>query len=142
MRGLTESLENHHKVRILDEAVAEAVKLSHRYITGRQLPDKSVSVLDTACARVAIGQGAIPAQVEDSERRISQIATEIRALERESITGVDHSERISELKAAKVSTEAVLTALQAQWEKERGIIEQIREIRSQLEEYSQNGGGA
>jgi type VI secretion system protein VasG len=136
MRGLTESLENHHKVRILDEAVADAVKLSHRYITGRQLPDKSVSVLDTACARVAIGQGAIPASVEDSERRISQLTTETSALERETITGVNHSERIEELRAAKVTEETRLAALKVQWEKERGIIEQIREIRGQLEEYS------
>jgi type VI secretion system protein VasG len=133
MRGLTESLENHHKVRVLDEAVAEAVKLSHRYITGRQLPDKSVSVLDTACARVAIGQGAIPAAVEDGERRVTQLATETSALERESATGVDHSERIAALKAAKVAEETRLAELRAQWEKERQIIEQMREIRSQLE---------
>src|SRR5947208_10784850 len=70
MRGLAEALENHHRVRILAEAVEDAVRLSHRYISGRQLPDKSVSVLDTACARVAIGQGATPASVEDAQRRI------------------------------------------------------------------------
>ena len=102
MRGLAESLENHHKVRILAEAVEDAVKLSHRYITGRQLPDKSVSVLDTACARVAIGQGATPASVEDAQRHIDQLTTErSAALEREAITGVDHSERLDELKTAK-----------------------------------------
>ena len=134
MRGLSESLENHHKVRILDEAVADAVKLSHRYITGRQLPDKSVSVLDTACARVAIGQGAIPAAVEDAERRISQLTTESTALEREAVTGVDHSERIQELKTAKTSEEERLVTLKAQWEKERKIIEEIRAIRARLEE--------
>ncbi|HKZ03633.1 MAG TPA: Clp protease N-terminal domain-containing protein, partial [Pyrinomonadaceae bacterium] len=124
MRGLSESLENHHKVRILDEAVEEAVKLSHRYITGRQLPDKSVSVLDTACARVAIGQGAIPAAVEDGERRLTQLTTEANALEREAATGADHTERIAELKDAKVAEEARLAALKAQWEKERQIIDQ------------------
>jgi type VI secretion system protein VasG len=134
MRGLSEALENHHKVRILDEAVADAVKLSHRYITGRQLPDKSVSVLDTACARVAIGQGAIPAAVEDAERRISQLTTESTALEREAVTGVDHSERIQELKTAKTSEEERLITLRAQWEKERKIIEEIRDIRARLEE--------
>jgi len=136
MRGLSESLENHHKVRILDEAVADAVKLSHRYITGRQLPDKSVSVLDTACARVSIGQGAIPAAVEDGERRVSQLTTETNALEREAATGADHSERIEELKTAKTTEEARLATLKAQWEKEREIIEQIREIRGQLEEQA------
>jgi type VI secretion system protein VasG len=136
MRGLSEALENHHKVRILDEAVAEAVKLSHRYITGRQLPDKSVSVLDTACARVAIGQGAIPAAVEDGERRVTQLTTETNALEREAATGADHRERIEELKAAKVAEEGRLAELKAQWEKERKIIDQIRGIRGQLEEQA------
>jgi len=97
MRGLSEMLENHHKVRILDEAVSDAVKLSHRYLSGRQLPDKSVSVLDTACARVAIGQGATPPAVEDAQRRIDQLSLEIRVLEREAITGSDHSERIAEV---------------------------------------------
>lgn len=134
MRGLTEALENHHKVRILDEAVADAVKLSHRYITGRQLPDKSVSVLDTACARVAIGQGAIPASVEDAERRITQLSTEISALEREVVTGVDHSERLGELTVAKTAEEGRLVTLQSQWENERKIIDEIRGIRGQLEE--------
>src|SRR5262249_20361332 len=70
MRGLVETLEKHHKVRILDEAVAESVRLSHRYIAGRQLPDKSVSLLDTACARVAMSQAATPAAIEDLRRRI------------------------------------------------------------------------
>src|SRR5205807_105941 len=134
MRGLAEALENHHRVRILAEAVEDAVKLSHRYITGRQLPDKSVSVLDTACARVAIGQGAIPAAVEDAERRISQLTTESTALEREAVTGVDHSERIQELITAKTSEEERLVTLKAQWEKERKIIEEIRDIRAKLEE--------
>ncbi len=136
MRGLAESLENHHRVRILAEAVEEAVKLSHRYISGRQLPDKSVSVLDTACARVAIGQGATPAPVEDAQRRIDQLATEIRALEREAITGVNHTQRIEELKNWKTAEEARLANLRAQWNKEREIIEQIREIRGQLEKHA------
>ena len=73
MRGLVETLEKHHQVRILDEAVVDAVRLSHRYISGRQLPDKSVSLLDTACARVAIGHAAVPPAVEDCRRRIEQL---------------------------------------------------------------------
>src|SRR6266481_4775739 len=105
MRGLTEMLENHHKVRILDAAVEDAVKLSHRYISGRQLPDKSVSVLDTACARVAIGQGATPAAIEDGNRRIEQMTVENAALEREVATGSNHEERIKELEAS-LKTEA------------------------------------
>jgi type VI secretion system protein VasG len=150
MRGLAESLEHHHRVRILAEAVEDAVRLSHRYISGRQLPDKSVSVLDTACARVAIGQGATPASVEDAQRRIDQATTEIGALEREAITGVDHSERIGELRATKTAEETRLGNLKAQWDKEREIIAQIREIHGQLEEArartaatgSTNGSGA
>ncbi len=134
MRGLAEALENHHRVRILAEAVEDAVRLSHRYISGRQLPDKSVSVLDTACARVAIGQGATPASVEDAQRRIDQLTTEMNALEREEITGLNHNERIAELKALKTGEEARLANLKAQWEKERGIIAQIRDVRGQLEQ--------
>jgi type VI secretion system protein VasG len=133
MRGLTEMLENHHKVRILDEAVADAVKLSHRYLSGRQLPDKSVSVLDTACARVAIGQGATPPAVEDAQRRIDQLNLEITVLEREAITGSDHSERIAEVKTEKVNEEERLAQLNAQWTREREIIDRIRDVRSQLE---------
>src|SRR5439155_1178396 len=136
MRGLAEALENHHRVRILAEAVEDAVRLSHRYISGRQLPDKSVSVLDTACARVAIGQGATPALVEDAQRRIDQLTTEMNALEREAITGLDHSERIAELKAWKTAEEVRLANLKAQWEKEREIIEQVRDIRGQLEQHA------
>ncbi len=142
MRGLTEMMENHHKVRVLDEAVVESVKLSHRYISGRQLPDKSVSVLDTACARVAIGQGATPPSVEDSQRRIDRLTTEMGALEREVVTGSDHDERLEELKIAKTEEEARLAKLKEQWEKERGLIERIREIRTQLEENAKTRAAA
>jgi type VI secretion system protein VasG len=133
MRGLTETLEKHHNVRILDEAVADAVKLSHRYISGRQLPDKAVSVLDTACAKVAIGQGAVPPQIEDATRRIAQYAVEIGALEREAVTGADHAERIAELYSARKSEEERLARLDGQWNEERALIDKIREIRSRLE---------
>jgi type VI secretion system protein VasG len=133
MRALTETLENHHKVRILDEAVEDAVKLSHRYITGRQLPDKCVSVLDTACARVAIGQAATPGPVEDAQRRITQLGVEIAALERESVTGANHRERIDILKQKKSEEEKRLAQLNEQWEKEAELVGKIRDIRTQLE---------
>jgi len=135
MRGLTESLENHHKVRILDEAVEDAVRLSHRYISGRQLPDKSVSVLDTACAKVAIGQAATPAAIEDAQRRMDQYAVEMGVLDREAITGQDHQERIEGLKTARTTEEQRLAQLVGQWDKEKEIIDKIREIRSQLEAH-------
>jgi len=133
MRALTDALESHHQVRILDEAVEDAVRLSHRYITGRQLPDKCVSVLDTACARVAIGQGAKPGPVEDAQRRIDQMEVEIGALQREAITGTDHQDRIAELAKAKTEQEERLGQLTTQWEREQELIGKIREIRASLE---------
>jgi len=133
MRGLVEKMEEHHNVRILDEAIVDCVKLSNRYITGRQLPDKSVSVLDTACAKVAIGQGATPGAVEDSVRRIEHWTSEINSLEREQVTGGKHDERLAELKEKRASEEEKLAVLNAQWEKEKELIEQIRNIRAKLE---------
>lgn len=133
MRGIADKMENHHNVRILDEAIVECVKLSHRYITGRQLPDKSVSVLDTACAKVAIGQGSTPAAVEDATRRIQNLSSEIEALERELVTGAEHDERINDLKTKRSDTEAELANLTEQWEKEKALIEQIRNVRLKLE---------
>ncbi len=139
MRGIVHALETHHNVRILDEAVEDSVRLSHRYITGRQLPDKSVSVLDTACAKVAIGQGATPAAIEDASRRIANLTTEINVLERETITGAPHDERITELKADRTATENSLATLTAQWDKERELIVKIRELREKLEGMAKEG---
>ena len=133
MRGIADKMEEHHNVRILDEAITECVKLSNRYITGRQLPDKSVSVLDTACAKVAIGQGATPASVEDATRRIQNLTSEIDALEREQATGATHDERLADRKAKRVETEAALAKLNEQWEKEKVLVDQIRNVRIKLE---------
>src|SRR5207344_3627392 len=83
MRGVASTLEKHHRVQILDEALEAAVKLSHRYIPGRQLPDKSVSLIDTACARVAISLHATPAEVDDSRKRIEALQTELEIIGRE-----------------------------------------------------------
>ena len=95
MRGIVNALEKHHNVRILDEGVASAVKLSHRYIAGRQLPDKAVSVLDTACARLALGQNTIPAQLEAAKRRLDDLQVQERVLSREAALGADHAERLA-----------------------------------------------
>ncbi len=133
MRGLLGKMEEHHNVRILDEAIVDCVKLSHRYITGRQLPDKSVSVLDTACAKVAIGQGATPGAVEDATRRIQRLTSEIDSLERELVTGAEHGERLGELKEQRSTTEEKLAALNEQWTKEKDLTEKIRNIRIKLE---------
>ncbi len=133
MRGILDKMEEHHNVRILDEAIVDCVKLSHRYITGRQLPDKSVSVLDTACAKVAIGQGATPGAVEDATRRIQNLTSEIESLEREQVTGAEHGERLGDLNGKRTETEEVLAKLTEQWEKEKDLTDQIRNVRLKLE---------
>ncbi len=133
MRGLTGKMEEHHNVRIMDEAIVECVKLSARYITGRQLPDKSVSVLDTACAKVAIGQGATPASIEDESRRIDNLNAEIEALEREEVTGSDHGKRLEEVIRLKQASEQALSILTDQWAKEKDLTDKIRNVRVKLE---------
>lgn len=134
MRALAKNLEKHHGgLRILDEAVESSVKLSHRYISGRQLPDKCVSVLDTACAKVNISQAATPAPIEDCRRRIDQLTAEIDALEREAAAGAAHGERIEKAKAAKAEAEARLAVLDEQCKKEIELVNGIKETRGKLE---------
>jgi type VI secretion system protein VasG len=135
MRGLAGTLEDHHKVRLLDEAIEAAVRLSHRYISGRQLPDKAVSVLDTACARVALGQVAEPPALEDARRRISLINTEIDILEREDITGGHHQDRLTELSKEKAAEEQRLDELKTRWEQEKKLVGEIGGIRQKLEQH-------
>ena len=93
MRGVASVLEKHHRVQVLDEALEAAVRLSHRYIPARQLPDKAVSLLDTACARVAISQHAVPPQLEDCRRTIEALQTELEIIGREETVGIDADER-------------------------------------------------
>ncbi|MBV9157421.1 MAG: type VI secretion system ATPase TssH [Acidobacteriaceae bacterium] len=133
MRGIVGALEKHHKVRILDEGVSAAVKLSHRYLAGRQLPDKAVSVLDTACARLALGQNAMPAAIEDLTRQIDDLDVQERILRRESATGADHGERIEEVIQRKKSLSESLNQLSGKWDKTKALVEEIRDIRGQLE---------
>jgi type VI secretion system protein VasG len=134
LRGLVPMLEKHHNVRILDEGLASAVKLSHRYLPDRQLPDKAVSVLDTACARLALGQNAVPPAIEDAMRTLDDLGVQTRVLERESALGADHRERLEQIAEQRAQTEGRLTAMRERWEKEKGIVTRIREVRSQLEE--------
>ena len=105
MRGVVPFLEKHHNVRILDEGLESAVRLSHRYLPDRQLPDKAVSVLDTACARLALGQNVTPAAIEDCTRTLDDIAVQTRVLEREAAVGADHAERLASLATMKESTD-------------------------------------
>ncbi len=134
MRGIVGALEKHHKVRILDEGVGAAVRLSHRYLAGRQLPDKAVSVLDTACARLALGQNATPSAIEDLTRQLDDLEVQERILRRESATGADHSERIEEVLRQKESLTEMLGQLKTKWERAKTLVAEIRDVRSQLEE--------
>jgi len=133
LRGVVPALETHHKVRITDDGLDAAVRLSHRYLPDRQLPDKAVSVLDTACARLALGQQATPGPVEDTRRRLDDLAVQTRVLERETALGVDHQERLAGIAAARADLETDLTRLTARWEQERGLVERIRDLRGQIE---------
>jgi type VI secretion system protein VasG len=134
IRGLVASLEKHHNVRILEDAVSASVKLSHRYLAGRQLPDKAVSILDTACARLSLAQNATPPAIEDLTRVIDALEVQTRILEREEIVGADHQERLAELASQKASSEETLKELQARFDKERELVGKIRDIRKKLEE--------
>ena len=133
MRGLVDSLEKHHKVRILDDAVHASVRLSHRYLAGRQLPDKAVSILDTACARLSLGQNSTPPAIEDLTRQIDALEVQKRILEREEIVGADHQEKLLEIEAQKTAADAKLQSLRARWDKERELVGKIRELRDKLE---------
>ena len=133
VRGLLGTLESHHKVRILDEAIAAAVRLSARYIPGRQLPDKAVSLIDTACARVAMSQGAVPAAIEDRQRRIAAVDAELAILDREAATGVDHHKRRDGLVEERAAAEAEQKALEEQWEKEKELAAKIATERAIIE---------
>ncbi len=136
MRALAGVSEKHHRVQVLDEALVASVRLSHRYIPARQLPDKSVSLLDTACARVAISQHATPAEVEDCRRRIAALDTEIEIVTREEATGVDHKDRRAETEAKREVERARLKELEEAWQKEKQLVDQILERRAKLRTLS------
>ncbi|NMJ39946.1 type VI secretion system ATPase TssH [Roseomonas sp. JC162] len=133
LRGLVGTLEKHHGVRILDEAITQAVKLSARYIPARQLPDKGVSLLDTACARVGMSQAAIPAPVEDRQRRLSLIDTELGAIAREEATGADHKVRREALEQEHAKVSAELSEVMNRWEEEKALVAKMRDLRHQIE---------
>ncbi|MBN3753177.1 type VI secretion system ATPase TssH [Paraburkholderia sp. Tr-20389] len=133
LRGMAALMEKHFNVRILDQAITEAVRLSHRYISGRQLPDKAISVLDTACAKVALAQSATPAAIDDTRKHIERIDTEIAALEREVASGAAHDERLTELQGQRAAEVARLEHDQARYEKERAMVGEIVALREQLD---------
>jgi len=134
MRGIASMLEGHHKVQVLDEGLEAAVTLSARYIPARQLPDKSVSVLDTACARVAISQHAVPAEVDDSRKRIASLETELEIIARDETAGYEVDDRRAEAEAQKAAEEERLEVLNGRWEAEKAVVTEILDLRAKLRE--------
>jgi type VI secretion system protein VasG len=132
MRGVASVMEKHHRVQILDEALEAAVKLSHRYIPARQLPDKAVSLLDTACARVAISQHAVPPEVDDTRKRIEALETELAIIGREKTVGVDVAEREASANEKLATQKARLEKLDADWQAEKELVEKILALRANL----------
>ncbi|AMV29699.1 Chaperone protein ClpB [Gemmata sp. SH-PL17] len=133
LRGLVPMLEKHHKVRILDEAIVDAVRLSTRYMPDRQLPDKAVSLIDTVCARVALSQSATPPALDDTNRELQHLKTEIDFLEREGRVSTGNPERVADLTSRKEVAESRKAALEEQLKKEKELVTQIRDKRAAIE---------
>ncbi|WP_077002957.1 type VI secretion system ATPase TssH [Variovorax sp. KK3] len=134
LRGVASVLEKHHRVQLLDEAIEAAVKLSHRYIPARQLPDKAVSLLDTACARVAVSQHAMPPEVEDVQRRIEALTVEQEIIGREEAIGIDVSKRSSLVQSQLSEAKTQLDALNGRWKEEKALVDRLLGLRSKLRE--------
>jgi len=132
MRGMASTLEKHHRVQVLDAAIEACVRLSHRYIPARQLPDKSVSLLDTASARVAVSQHAVPAEVDDCRRAIEALDTELEIIGREKVVGLKTDAREAAAREKRADRQATLKTLEARWETEKKLVDQILEIRGKL----------
>src|SRR6202790_2716610 len=145
IRGLAPVLEKHHQVDLLDEALEAAARLSHRYIPSRQLPDKAVSLIDTACARVAISQHATPPTLEDCQRGISALESELAIIEREASIGIDHQQRKTDVEAKLALEKDRLANLEAAYKKEKLVVDEILELRRKLRPGSKsveaNNGG-
>jgi type VI secretion system protein VasG len=132
MRGVASTMEKHHKVQILDEALEASVRLSHRYIPARQLPDKSVSLLDTACARVAVSLHATPAEVDDCSKRIEALKTELEIITREAAIGIDTAERKAIAAGLLDTEETRLATLTQRWNEEKTLVDRLLALRAQL----------
>jgi type VI secretion system protein VasG len=132
MRGVASTMEAHHKVQILDEALEAAVKLSHRYIPARQLPDKSVSLLDTACARVAVSLHATPAEVDDCSKRIEALETEQGIIGREAAIGIDTVARAAQVEEMLGTERTRLEALKVRWNAEKALVDRLLALRARL----------
>jgi type VI secretion system protein VasG len=136
VRGVASVLEKHHRVQLLDEAIEAAVRLSHRYIPGRQLPDKAISLLDTTCARVAISQHGVPPQLEDCRRTIEALQTELEIIAREEAVGIRADERRKAVEEKLASSEELRASLEQRWNAERELVERVLCLRAKLREGS------
>jgi type VI secretion system protein VasG len=141
LRGVTATMEAHHGVQVLDEAIEAAVRLGHRYIPARQLPDKAVSLLDTSCARVAISQHAVPAEVDDCRKRIEALETELAIIGREGAIGLDVQSRSMHAETRLKQQRERLVTLEADWQREKSLVEQILSRRRQLRGEADPGEG-
>ena len=146
LRAMAPLMERHFNIRVRDEAIVDAVRLSHRYISGRQLPDKAVSVLDTACAQVALGQSATPAQLESASRQLERIAVEIAALEREQAggehTGQAATARLRQLQGDAEQGRQTIAALAQRWQAEKTLVAHITALRAGLQRERPGEAGA
>jgi len=144
LRAMAPLMERHFNLRVRDEAVTDAVRLSHRYISGRQLPDKAISVLDTACAKVALGQSATPGQLENASRQLERLGTEIAALEREQLDGGSRgaAARLAVLRGEREQGQATVAALAQRWEHEKALVAQIAALRTGLQHERPGEGSA
>jgi type VI secretion system protein VasG len=137
LRGVAAVLEGHHRVQLLDEAIEAAVRLSHRYIPARQLPDKAVSLIDTACARVAVSQHATPPQVDDCRRRIEALEVEAQIVAREANAGVDVGTRTADVAAMLARERDALGGLEARWNEEKRVVVELLALRASLREQGE-----
>ncbi|HTQ05178.1 MAG TPA: type VI secretion system ATPase TssH [Polyangiaceae bacterium] len=140
LRGTATALERHHRVALLDQAIESAVKLSKRYIPDRQLPDKAVSLLDTACARVAVSQHAVPPEVEDARRRIEALEAELAIIERERLVGIEVEGRRGEVDATLAEERKRLATVETRWRSEKALVDRILAIRAELRELAPKPG--
>jgi type VI secretion system protein VasG len=142
MRGLALTLEKHHGVRILESAITDSVRLSRRYIPARQLPDKSVSILDTACARVAMSQSAVPPPIDDRRQRLLALDTELASLRRDTALGASYTATVASLEEQKAAIAEELRSLEERWTSEKALVRELGELRRRLEAGTAGGTAA
>ena len=132
LRGLKERYENHHKVRIKDEAIVAAVELSHRYITSRFLPDKAIDLVDEAAARLRLEMNSVPEEIDSLDRKVRQLE-----IEREGIRREGDTKRIEELSHEIDELNSQRSEMRAKWQSEKGMLDKIQKNKELIEEYKQ-----